>query len=85
MPTRKSTRARGVARLSGVPLPLVGKSNWSPSMPHSSVSAARSAARAPSMVRSPSVRPNRLRLRLAPRLRLTLRISRAVSEYGTDS
>ena len=32
------TSARGAARLSGVPLPLVGKSNWSPSMPYSSMS-----------------------------------------------
>ena len=47
---RNSTRARGEAWLSGVPLPLVGKSNWSAGTSNSSVSAVRSAARAPSMV-----------------------------------
>ena len=73
------TMASGVALLSGEPLPLVGKSNWAPSMPNSSISKARSAASAPSMVRWPSVTPKRLSETLAPRFRLTLSTSLAFS------
>ena len=71
-------RAPGVARLSGLPLPLVGKSK--PPAGEAIFAGERllvSAARAALMVFAFFVSANSMRLRLAPRLWLTFRMRRA--------
>src|SRR5580704_2332567 len=84
MAASNCTTARGAARLSGEPLPFVGKSNRLGVTPMPA-SVVRSTASALATVRAPCSTPNSERLRFAPRFRLTFRTSFANSEYGGET